>query len=621
MRLINTTTLDIEEFVGSHPPSYAILSHTWGDQEVSLQDWYESKNPFSNLSQKKGYVKISEFCRTAWKDGYDYAWVDTCCIDKSSSAELTESINSMFLWYKQAKVCYAYLEDFDSSASSFYFGARKCIWFARGWTLQELIAPVVVRFYDVDWCFRGTRNQNHKALEEITGIDWPVLVDPDRPGYVSPYEYSVADRMSWSASRGTTRMEDVAYCLLGLFDVSLPLIYGEGTRAFRRLQEAIIQSNNDLSILAWGMPHTTEESRHQLRLERKEREYITNSQGTDEDDEVWSDDIDTEEEVLGANIGMAPDYVSTQRETAREEIKQVQQYRKLFATSPMDFVHSKHISKTFLHYNNPEFSMTNKGLRIQARIYKGLYEGSRGYFLHLAEQELVDSFGDCGDRTTIWLKLKKIWADVYIPDSLISDATDLELSGQDTGLMNFYISHRPQEDHALRHPSHGIHIPELPHIQLKKTIPETQWDDVSRIFYEPEESDALVFAAKFEAQIPRQDNKLEFIVLFDRTVTCTGEHPLLCRVLFCKEYPRQSDWIFSNRGPGRDLLWCDLEFNMLEVLELGSDLEVEVGGTMVALRVGLESREMWTVQFDLTFETIDEEIIDEDGWFAGHDLD
>lgn len=185
---------------------------------------------------------------------------------------------------------------------------------------------------------------------------------------------------------------------------------------------------------------------------------------------------------------------------------------------------------------------------------RGPYEGSRGYFLHLAEHELVDSFEDYGDRTTIWLKMMKVWADVYIPDSLISDATDLGLSGQDTGLMNFYISHRPQEDYALRHPSHGIHIPELPHVQMRKTIPETQWDDIGRIFYEPGESDALVFAAKFEAQISRQDNNLEFIVLFDRTVTCTGEHPLLCRVLFCKEYPRQSDWIFSNRGPGRDLL-------------------------------------------------------------------
>lgn len=601
MRLINTTTLDLEEFIGPRPPRYVILSHTWGDEEVSLQDWYNRRDPSSAISSKKGYAKILDCCRTAREDGCRYLWIDTCCIDKTSSAELTESINSMFRWYSQAEVCYAYLIDFDASASTFYRGAKDSLWFRRGWTLQELIAPVAVRFYDVNWQFRGTRDEHNKELEAITGIDSPVLVAPGRPGYVAPYEYSVADRMSWAASRQTTRTEDTAYCLLGLFDVSLPLIYGEGTGAFRRLQEAIMKSNNDLSILAWGMSHTSEETRHELRLSQEESEDPANSDSTDGDIDIWSDVNDTEEEPRSADTAMAPAFV-----VHRESEGQRVQHRQLFATSPASFAHSKHISKPFHHFHNIEFAMTNKGLRVEARIFKGIYECSRGYFLYLAEQELVNSLGDFEGKATLWLKLQKIWTDVYIPDSLVEDATGLELA-EHTGLISFYISHRPQEDYALRHPSHGIRIPELSHIRLKKTIPEAQWDEVNRIFYNPDESNTLVFAAWFEAQVYMEDRNLEFIVIFDRSVTSTGTHSLLCKVLDCKEYPRESDWIFSDRGPGRDLLWCDLEFNMLEVMQLDCELHVEVGGTMVGLRVGLELREMWTVQFGMTFEDIDED--------------
>lgn len=503
----------------------------------------------------------------------------------------------MFLWYKQAAVCYAYLEDFATSAVNFCEAAKGCAWFTRGWTLQELIAPVSVRFYDVDWQFQGTRDDNNRDLESITGIDWPVLIAAGSPGYVAPHEYSVADRMSWAASRQTTRTEDIAYCLLGLFEVNLPLIYGEGMGAFRRLQEAIMQRNNDLSILAWGMPHTSEETRHELRLDRAESGYFTNSDTTDaidEDIDIWSDIADSQERHRLPDATVDPAVVEHRHAESQRA------FRKLLATAPSDFIHSKHISKTFHHSYNSEFSMTNKGLRIEARIHKGIHEGSRGYFLHLAEQELINSHGDSEDKITIYLKLQKIWEDVYIPDALVDNANDLELTGH-TGLMSFYISNRPQEDHALRHPSYGIHIPETQYIRLKKTIPETQWDEVNRIFYEPEETNSLVFAALFELQIHHEGSKSDFIVLFDRAVTCTKAHPLLFKVFDCKEYPRQSEWIFSNRGPGRDLLWCDLEFSMLEVGLLDGELDVEVGGTMVSLQVGLELRDMWTVRFKVSF--------------------
>lgn len=141
MRLISTKTLELEEFFDSHVPDYAILSHTWADGEVSLQDWADR----NNRRFKPGFQKIVKACAEAVKDGIDYMWVDTNCIDKTSSAELSEAVNSMFKWYQWSVVCYAHLEDVshasiqDCSEPDSEF--RKARWFTRGWTLQELIAP------------------------------------------------------------------------------------------------------------------------------------------------------------------------------------------------------------------------------------------------------------------------------------------------------------------------------------------------------------------------------------------------------------------------------------------------------------------------------------------------
>ncbi|KAJ4312469.1 hypothetical protein N0V84_009915 [Fusarium piperis] len=177
MWLINTETLRLESLVNAESVEYAILSHTWEDQEVSFQEFQHLKL----ARTKKGFEKIKKICRLAKKHGYQYAWVDTCCIDKSSSAELSEAINSMFRWYKGAKHCYAYLSDYDQDA----------------------------------------------------------------------VELNVAYRMSWAAGRRTSRPEDIAYCLFGLFDVNLPMLYGEGTKAFLRLQEEICQRIYDLTLFAW----------------------------------------------------------------------------------------------------------------------------------------------------------------------------------------------------------------------------------------------------------------------------------------------------------------------------------------------------------------------------------
>jgi hypothetical protein len=234
----------VEEYVGLEIPPYAILSHCWGKEEVSLQEMQNS-----SLQLKLSHSKIWETCQLAQSNGIDYIWVDTCCIDKTSSAELSEAINSMFEWYSNAIICYTFLHDLDPSTET-DVGLRDCRWFTRGWTLQELLAPRDVSFYDSSWTFRGTKKDLVGTISEITQIHPSYLVGTI-PLRSSLRLTHAAVKMSWMSCRKTTRVEDMAYCLLGIFDVNIPLLYGEGVKAFRRLQEVILVNDGDLSILAW----------------------------------------------------------------------------------------------------------------------------------------------------------------------------------------------------------------------------------------------------------------------------------------------------------------------------------------------------------------------------------
>ncbi|KAI8630732.1 het domain-containing protein [Xylariaceae sp. FL1651] len=260
MRLINASehTTPIEEFFNDIP-KYAILSHRWGKQEVTLQDW-------SNLDtarKKSGYAKIEGSCKQALNDGIQYVWVDTNCIDKSSSAELSEAINSMFTWYHDSEVCYVYLEDVSIPAAeegddpilsdAFREDFSQSLWFTRGWTLQELVAPKNLVFYSKDWRKLGTKRELRRIIADVTGIDSDYLLDPEKI-----YTASVARRMSWMSGRATTRIEDMAYCMLGIFDINMALLYGEGRKAFLRLQEEIIKVSNDQTIFCWNLGYHDE---------------------------------------------------------------------------------------------------------------------------------------------------------------------------------------------------------------------------------------------------------------------------------------------------------------------------------------------------------------------------
>ncbi|KAG9197870.1 hypothetical protein G6514_000762 [Epicoccum nigrum] len=228
----------IERF-GDDIPPYAILSHTWGspDEEVTFQDLQAGSG-----RKKRGYRKLL-FCRKqAADDGLSFFWVDTCCIDKTSSAELSEAINSMYMWYKAAEICYAYLADVPSIDT-----LSKSRWFTRGWTLQELIAPTEVVFFKEEWERIGTRLELSKSIQECTGIPETVFLES-----TTLDSFSVAQKMSWAANRNTTRVEDRAYCLMGMFGINMPLIYGEGEDAFIRLQEEIMRITDDHSIFAWS---------------------------------------------------------------------------------------------------------------------------------------------------------------------------------------------------------------------------------------------------------------------------------------------------------------------------------------------------------------------------------
>ncbi|KAI5365084.1 Putative heterokaryon incompatibility [Septoria linicola] len=216
---------------------YAILSHVWGKEEVTFQD---IEHNVSGLKQKRGYAKIERACQQALSEKLEFLWVDTCCINKLSSAELSEAINSMYRWYYEAKVCYAYLVDVP------VVDLRSSKWFTRGWTLQELIAPGFVEFYDSTWRSIGNKFDMLVELASITSIDINVL--RDRSTLKST---SVAARLAWAANRQTSKKEDEAYSLMGIFDVNMPMIYGEGSKAFARLQEEIIKTYEDPSILAW----------------------------------------------------------------------------------------------------------------------------------------------------------------------------------------------------------------------------------------------------------------------------------------------------------------------------------------------------------------------------------
>ncbi|RDX44660.1 HET-domain-containing protein [Lentinus brumalis] len=248
MWLLNTASGELKWFAKIPQEGYMILSHVWTAEEQTFQD-VQALKIAGGLSAAS--TKIRDCCAFARRRGYNWAWIDTCCIDKTSSAELSEAINSMFLWYREADECIAFLQDVDETEDPYTKDSRfrKSRWYTRGWTLQELIAPRRLVFVSQNWRVIGTKRSLADLVEEITNVDFDVLTFRRTHARVS-----VARRMSWAANRETTREEDRAYSLLGIFNVSIATVYGEGDNAFIRLQEEIMKQIPDQSIFAWGPP-------------------------------------------------------------------------------------------------------------------------------------------------------------------------------------------------------------------------------------------------------------------------------------------------------------------------------------------------------------------------------
>ena len=292
MYLVDTTTIEMHPFTGEIP-KYVILSHTWGNEEVTFEAMHKLDKCTKDSA---GYRKIVNSCGKAKEDGYRWVWVDTCCIDKRSSAELSEAINSMYRYYWEAEKCYAYLSDvptlereiqptnmvadlnrhgigtqhemkyvlYDngrfaeiSAPSSGLAGQQRDTsgfetsrWFKRGWTLQELLAPTTLEFYNSNWTMLGTKSSLAATIETATKIQRRYILDRS-----AIKKASLGLRLSWASGRKTSREEDIAYCLFGIVGVNMPLLYGEGKRAFHRLQVELLKTTMDHTIFAWSIRH------------------------------------------------------------------------------------------------------------------------------------------------------------------------------------------------------------------------------------------------------------------------------------------------------------------------------------------------------------------------------
>ncbi|KAI0325309.1 HET-domain-containing protein [Cubamyces sp. BRFM 1775] len=361
MYLLNTKTAELHYFIHSGEVRYAILSHVWQDvrnelsfrdvKNVSAECALTGENPRSRVS-----AKIRNCCIFAERAGYEWVWIDTCCIDHQSSAELSEAINSMYAWYADADVCYAYLydvgDDGDPSAPDSSF--RRSRWFERGWTLQELIAPARVVFLTQTWRTLGSKYMLAAVIEQVTAIQQEILTG-ERP----LDSVSVAQRMSWAAKRKTTRIEDRAYSLLGIFGINMPTIYGEGPRAFVRLQEEILRRIPDQSIFAWGRLHAD------IDTARKRME---------------SEDIDpTQRARSGDQSGVAFDVQAKMQD--------------MLAPSPSEFIDSAgykpvNISKISaalgLPLRMPHYALTSHGIRTQLPLSEHVVESWRSWMARTA---------------------------------------------------------------------------------------------------------------------------------------------------------------------------------------------------------------------------------------------
>jgi hypothetical protein len=528
MRLLRNNDyghFSLVEYTGQDIPPYAILSHTWGPDHLEVT--------FSDITNntgrdKDGYRKI-RFCGDqAAKDGLQYFWVDTCCIDKSSSAELTESINSMFQWYERAAVCYVVLEDLASKrVLARYF--PQCRWFKRGWTLQELIAPEHVRFYDCTWTYLGSKETLADLISATTGIPKEYLVQ----GMLA--SASVALKMSWAARRETKRIEDRAYSLLGIFDVNIPLIYGEGMKAFRRLQEEIIKRSNDLTIFAWETQADT-------------RQELVSPLATSPNDFAGSHDIN--------------------------------QYTADFAEFSMTnkgLLLSSDIPLRSAFSRAWDFSRISQ--------YAGIYGGVNAYLVYLGTSK----------RTIAGIYLTKIGPNLFCRnghlarvnfEDALSDARTYEVN-ETYVLLNTMAA----LDTARTYRIQGIHVPEDGCFRCKHTYPQALWDEADRVFLRPKR---YVWANFPMVLIMIFDMALnEGVVTLAVLCHHLSYGPVL-KIFSQNQYPQEFEVISQARYKQEGIHVQELDLQARSTRAMTDTTMVKMGGIYLRVSVSLQPQSIQT---------------------------
>jgi hypothetical protein len=267
MRLINTKTGLLSGFYpGTAVPEYAIVSHTWTSEDRMLHTF-----PDTGIAPTpRDDLQVQKCCEIAGRDGIEWLWIDRCCVDQTpSSAEMSEMINSTYERLSNAVVCYAHLADVGSENPEL----SNSRWFTRLWTLQELVAPKEVIFYSNDWQHLGTRSSLAKEVSRITRIAQSVLL-----GSRDPRKVPIGERLSWTNRRTATRPEDAAYSLLGLFNVRMSVMYGEGKSAVIRLSEQILREKEDYTTLLWSkelamLPPSSKSEENAPNFDRLEIHY------------------------------------------------------------------------------------------------------------------------------------------------------------------------------------------------------------------------------------------------------------------------------------------------------------------------------------------------------------
>ncbi|EPE10910.1 het domain-containing protein [Ophiostoma piceae UAMH 11346] len=639
MRLINANTLELVERFPPYIPQYAILSHRWGEDEVSFQDYLKNKG--GDKSAAKKIRRMADITKNKLR--YDYFWIDTCCINKTDSSELSESINSMYQWYRDSAVCIAYLADVIHEEVM-----MNSEWFDRGWTLQELVAPRRLFFYDASWKYIGDKVKFVDAIFKKTNVPRRILANQAEPS-----QYSLARRMSWAAGRTTTRVEDVAYSLLGIFGVNMPLLYGEGRNSFRRLQEEIVKHSSDLTIFAWRVPGRRD-SFPQLQVNgvptrdtpsgySKKKTVVfaeskpgpfadtsgsrprpaspvtppstrsTRSRSNSADrrgimaapmhtDSILSPSPSQTEmpppptppSTAPSTVSVAESMMSGHTENGHTEQKHNEMC--LFATSPDLFSDNASLHPFADDFEN--FTVTNRGLFVSGSVYLRLVHRpapnentpSTNHYLLLVGSQ----FG-----TFIGIYLIKIGPNLFQrdwgSDMAVLAQTDVQLM-RGFLVTDWYILIDKRPGNTITPEifrQFSIHVPSQglcnKYVMLKDTAPTHLWDVQDRLFVRPK---AYAWT--------RYDMVLSMkcaVALRDTNYTTPGNDVLpskrvnfvvMCHyrvhqekpkfVMFLEsDYPKEAEMLMVRRAPNNSLMWADLEVICPKLTQLPDNVLVDVG--------------------------------------------